>query len=132
VNDEVTLEQLERQWVAALLARDVTTLSALWSDGFIFTDPYGHSLSRDRCLAQIASGEIAFTRGDVLALHVRVIGDTGVVFAVIALAGQAGQFSYDGELSVVDVYQREGGQWRAVLSSGDHMRAIMAAARSNE
>src|SRR5687768_4872519 len=53
VNDEVTLEQLERQWVAALLARDVTTLSALWSDGFIFTDPYGHSLSRDRCLAQI-------------------------------------------------------------------------------
>jgi ketosteroid isomerase-like protein len=128
VTDEATLEELERQWVSALCTRDVETLASLWSDRFVFSDPYGRSLSRELCLAQVANGDIAFTRADIRSLHVRVFGDTGIVFGVILLDGQAGQRRYNGELSVVDVYQREGIRWRAVLSSGEHVSAAVAAA----
>jgi hypothetical protein len=58
MDDEQTLERLEREWVEALRVRDMATLERIWDDGFVFTDPGGNTLSREQCLAHLASGAL--------------------------------------------------------------------------
>lgn len=125
MDDDIRLRALEQNWVKALVARDVEMLASLWTDEFVFTDPHGNSLSRDRCLEGIASGEIAFTSAEVRSMHVRVLDDTGIVLGIIALDGQAGSHRYAGDYSFFDVYRRAGRDWRAVLSSGDYASGLV-------
>ncbi len=119
MNDEIALERLEREWVAALVRGDTATLERIWDSSFVFTDPRGQSLSRDDCLRDLASGALRIAKAEVRSLHCHAFGDTGVVLGTIALSGWSGAAAYDGEYSFVDVYSRRHGEWRAVLSSGD-------------
>ena len=125
MTDEQELEQLERDWVDALRRGDGDTLAQIWDRDFVFTDPRGHSLSRDACLHGIKAGALRITEADVRFVRAHVFGDTGVVVGTIALRGVAGTTAYDGDYSFVDVYARRQGQWRAVLSSGDIAGALI-------
>jgi ketosteroid isomerase-like protein len=126
MTDEQVLEQLERDWVDALRRGDGDTLDRIWDRAFVFTDPRGHSLSRDDCLRDIRAGALRMGEAEVRRLRVHVFGDTAVVVGTIALRGVAGTTAYDGEYSFVDVYARRQGQWRAVLSTGDVAGTLMA------
>lgn len=126
MTDEQVLEQLERDWVDALRRGDRDVLDRIWDRDFVFTDPRGQSLSRDDCLRDITGGALRMGEAEVRRLQAHVFGETGVVVGTIALRGVAGTTAYDGEYSFVDVYAWRQGQWRAVLSSGDVVRTLMA------
>jgi ketosteroid isomerase-like protein len=126
MNDEAILEQLEREWVDALTRGDAMALDRIWDDGFIFTDPSGRTLSRDECLSGLASGELKIESAEIRRIRVKVSGDTGVVLGFIALKGRARKLKYDGEYDFLDVYTKRDGKWRAVLSSGERAKQLLA------
>jgi ketosteroid isomerase-like protein len=126
MSDEHLLERLEREWVDALRRGDTEALDRIWDEGFVFTDPDGQSLSREQCLAAVASGSLTFESAEIRRMQARVFGDTGVVLGCITLHGQAGSRTYNGDYSFVDVYSKRGERWRAVLSSGDRARELLS------
>lgn len=126
MSDERVLEQMEREWVDALRRGDAEALGRIWDEKFVFTDPNGQSLSRDECLRGLASGALRLDDAELRRMQVQVFGDTGVVLGYVSLRGRAGKTSYEGEYSFVDVYSRQDGRWRAVLSSGDRVKPLMA------
>ena len=126
MDDATELERLERELVEALGRGDGEALARILDDAFVFTDPSGRSLSRDRCLEEIRRGELAFDEAELRSARARVFGETGVVVGSIWLRGRAGEMGYDGEYSFVDVYRKADGRWRAVLSSGDRAAPFVA------
>jgi ketosteroid isomerase-like protein len=126
MSDEAILEQLERDWVDALTRGDAAALDRIWDDGFIFTDPSGRTLSREECLSGLESGDLKIEVAEILRIRVKIAGDTGIVLGFIALKGRARQTQYDGEYDFLDVYARRDGRWRAVLSSGERAKQLLA------
>jgi ketosteroid isomerase-like protein len=126
MTDEELLERLEREWVEALRRGDAETLGRIWDDEFVFTDPGGRSLSREQCLRDLASGTLRLEHAELRRMRVQVFDLTGVVLGYISLRGRAGDTTYDGDYSFVDVYAKRGGRWRAVLSSGDRAKQMLA------
>jgi ketosteroid isomerase-like protein len=118
MDDARELERLEREWVDALRAGDSATLERIWDEEFVFTDPGGHTLSREECLRDLASGALSLEEASLRSLRVQVFGDTGVVLGYVTLVGKAGRTRYDGDYDFMDVYAKRDGRWRAVLSSG--------------
>jgi len=119
-NQEVatTIEQLEREWVTAIVKNDQATLSRLLSDDFVGTSPTAHIYHKKEALSDLQSGTYVVTSMNLDEVSANVYGDTAVAFT-----SQEEQSSYAGQdvsghYHYTDVWVRRDGQWHVVASHG--------------
>ena len=106
------LEQLNRDYVAAVQRSDVHRFKTLLSEDFLNSNPDGSLVDRARFLAQIARppGVRDLEARDV---RIRLLGDVAIIHARTSYTkadGSAGSGRY------TDIWQRRDGRWQCVAA----------------
>ena len=112
----MTLAQMERDWVDALVRRDAAVLQRIIADDWLETSWDGTSFDKAKAIADLSLATVVI---DPLKVHkVRVFGDVAIVTAgdteKSASVGDNGSAHY----VWTDVYLKRNGQWQIVSTQG--------------
>lgn len=111
---EAELARAEEALRAAMLAGDVTALSALIDDRLVFTGPDGTVIGKDQDLSAHASGVLKLTQIDLTEGQFHRVGDMVLATTKATLAGTFGDMTIDGTYAYSRLWSRASGQWRVV------------------
>jgi ketosteroid isomerase-like protein len=123
-DDEQQVKRLEEDLIEAFRRNDAAALAALMADDFVFTDPHGTSITKDRWLEDLASGAFAFESVEIEGMRVRLAGDAALVTGLVTLKARSRAGGYNGQFGVVDVYMKRAGRWQLALSTGEHAKLL--------
>lgn len=123
-DDEQQVSRLEQDLIEAFRSNDAATLERLMADDFVFTDPRGTSIAKDRWLEELASGAFAFESVEIEGVRVRMAGDSALVTGVVTLKARSPVGGHNGQFGVVDVYMKRAGRWQLALSTGEHAKLL--------
>jgi uncharacterized protein (TIGR02246 family) len=114
IRDEVN--RLNTQEVEALVHKDLKTLSHLWSDDFVVTNPLNKFVSKRDVIELIESNVLGFTSYDRQVEYVRLYGDTVIVAGreTVVWAGKMPNAGKTSHLRFTAVWMKQDGRWREV------------------
>ena len=108
---------LERAWVAAYLHGNLESFDRIWTNGFIFTFPFGRFASKEQELADIKSGELAFESLSTGGMSVRVYGKTAVMAGRFTMKGLYKGRDISGQYDYTNVLEKQPDEgWQIVAS----------------
>jgi ketosteroid isomerase-like protein len=110
--------QLEKDWVAAIISKDVGALDRLLASDFNGTSPTGSTFPKERAIEEIKAGAYSVEKMDLDEASVNVYGNTAVVFT-----SQQEKSKYDGKENsghyhFTNVWVKRDGKWQVVASHG--------------
>jgi ketosteroid isomerase-like protein len=108
------IENLESQWLKAVMQNDVATANRLLADDYLGINPDGTLETKADALAQQRSGTLKITRIEPENVKVRVYGDTAVVTSRVQVEGHNGDHDVSGQYHYTRVYSRRSGEWKIV------------------
>ena len=111
---EAELARAEETLRAAMLAGDVTALSALIDDRLVFTSPDGTVVNKDQDLSAHASSVLKLTEIDLTDGQFHPVGDMVLATTKATLAGTFGGMTIDGTYAYTRLWSRASGQWRVI------------------
>jgi ketosteroid isomerase-like protein len=123
-DDEQQVRRLEEDLIEAFRGNDAASLASLMADDFVFTDPLGTSITKDRWLEDLSSGAFAFESIEMEGMRVRLAGDAALVTGLVTLKARSRAGGYNGQFGVVDVYMKRAGRWQLALSTGEHAKLL--------
>lgn len=106
--------QMERDWAAAMVARDTARIEGIVASDWSLTDPMGQHMTREQALADLRSGALRFESTVPTDLKVTVYGDTAVVKGHTIDKGTYKGMDVSGKYAFTDVFVKRDGAWRAV------------------
>ena len=115
---EATIAQLERDWVAAIVKRDTTTLDRLLAEDFSGTSPTAHVYTKAMALDDLTDATYVVTSMDLDEISVNSYGDTAVAFTSQEEKSRYGGKDMGGHYHFTDVWMKRDGRWQAVASHG--------------
>jgi ketosteroid isomerase-like protein len=123
-DDEQEVMRLERELIAAFLEGDTSALDHILADDFIFTDPHSAPLTKTEWLEDLTSGHLTFESINIDDLQVSIHGDTALANGRVTMKAKSKQGGYSGQYHYTDVYVRQEGRWRAILSTARHAKNL--------
>ena len=115
---EATIAQLERDWVAAIVKRDTTTLDRLLAEDFSGTSPTAHVYTKAMALDDLTDATYVVTSMDLDEISVNSYGDTAVAFTSQEEKSRYAGKDIGGHYHFTDVWAKRDGRWQAVASHG--------------
>jgi len=117
--EATTRDEINRvniQEVEALLHNDLKTLSYLWSEGFVVTNPLNKFVSKPQVIALIESNVLAFTSYERHVEYMRIYGDTVIVAGdeTVVWAGKMPNAGKTSHLRFTSVWLKHEGRWQEV------------------
>ena len=113
---EKEVRQASADEVRALLAGDVKTLTRLWADDFIVTNPLNQLANRPQVLAMMTSGVLAFRSYDRQIEYLHAYGDVILVAGAetVVWAGAMPLAAKVSSLRFTALWMRRSGRWQEV------------------
>lgn len=103
-------------WADAIVANDAERIAAFMADEWVIVSESGIT-DRDTFLAYVTSGDLTHSAMRAITPpRIRVHGDTAVVTARITNTAHYGGDRFDADEWTTDVFVRQDGHWRCVLS----------------
>jgi ketosteroid isomerase-like protein len=120
------VEEVERQWAAAVERNDVEAIGRFLHAEFTFVNPRGQLLRRDEHLDDFRQKRTVFTKVELTEVRVRLYGDAAVVTSRPKITGfavtPAGKTTFDARPArFTDTLIRRDGKW---LSVARHMSLV--------
>ena len=109
-----TVEDLERELVAAIAKTDLATYDRLVADDYVVVDASGRDIPKAEVIASYRSGTRRYTNLEIFDLKGRVFGDTAIVAARTKGLRREGDRDVPNDVRYVRVYAKRDGRWRAV------------------
>ena len=120
---EQEFKDLDRGWVAAYLQGTTELFDRVWSDGFIFTFPFGRFTNKKQEIADIKSGALSFESLSTGNIKVKVYGSTAVMVGRLRIEGRYKDRDISGQYSYTNVLGRQRKEsWRIVASHAAHIK----------
>jgi ketosteroid isomerase-like protein len=117
MSEEQTVIQLEHELLNAFRAADTVALDRILADDFTFTDPHGAPATKAFWLNEISEERLVFDSIDLHDLDIKVIGDTALANGQLTMHARSKHGGYNGRYHYTDVYVKQDGRWRAILST---------------
>jgi ketosteroid isomerase-like protein len=113
------IAQLERDWVAAILAKDTATVDRLLVDDFIGTTNDARYDKADAIEdVQVGTHELL----ELDNIDVRVYGDSAVATMDQQEKSHHGSEDFSGHYLFTNFWVKQNGEWRAIASHGSRIR----------
>ena len=116
LSDQETLIQIERDWDAAFLRKDVAFIQTLLADEFIATYPDGTRGDRAKELALAAEFDQTIDSSTLDEFSVKVYRDTAVVLFTRRLVGPMQGVRTELTFRYMDVFVLREGRWQCVAT----------------
>jgi ketosteroid isomerase-like protein len=115
-SDVEEVAALERELIQAFVTGDTVVLDIVLADGFIFTDPQGPPIGKSQWILGLETGRFRFETVEIENLEVKIFGDTALANGRINIRA-AVNGSYNGSFHYTDVYVKQDGHWKVILST---------------
>jgi ketosteroid isomerase-like protein len=110
------LVALERASAQAFVRNDTDAIARHMAEDWTIITPEGNVLDRAAFLGLIKSGDLTHEAMEFTDMSVRVYGDTAVVTARATSKGQFKGHPFSELERSTDVFVKQGGQWKCVLT----------------
>jgi len=113
---ENELRSLNAQEVDALMHNDLKTLSRLWSDDFVVTNPLNKFVDKQQVVELIESKTLAFKSYDRQIEYIRIHDATAVVAGneTVVWAGKMPNAGKTSQVRFTAVWMKQKGRWQEV------------------
>jgi ketosteroid isomerase-like protein len=115
---EMTIAQLERDWVAAIVKNDTATIETLLADDFVGTSPTADTLTKQFALDDLKSGTYVVDSMVLDEISVNSYGDVAIAFSSQREKSRYQGKDTSGHYQFTDVWLKRDGQWRVIASHG--------------
>lgn len=112
--DVVAVENVDKEFNAALVAGDLNTLGRLYADTYVFTDPAGQVSSKSDVLSGLRTGAIKVVSQVTADVRVDVYGDTAVETGRLTSKAMRNGRDSGGSFRFTRVWVRHDGAWQTV------------------
>ena len=120
-----TITQLEKDWVAAIVKKDVATIDALLASDFNGTSPTGTTFPKTEAIEELKIGTYAvesMTMDEVTVnIYVNVYGNTAVSFTSQQEKSKLNGKDISGHYHFTNVWVKKDGKWQVVASHGSRL-----------
>ena len=113
------ITQLEREWVAAILAKDTAAIDRLLSEDFVGTTNDQKYYKTD-AVADVQTG--THESLELNDIEVRVFGNAAIATMSQNEKSRHEKEDFSGKYLFTNVWVKTGGEWRAVASHGSRIR----------
>jgi uncharacterized protein DUF4440/BON domain-containing protein len=111
---------LDRGWVAAYLQGSSELFDRIWTEGFLFTFPFGKYSNKKQEISNIDSGSVAFNSMSSDNLTVRVYGNTAVMAGDFKIQGRYEDRDISGQYGYTNVLKKRHDKlWQIVASQAN-------------
>jgi uncharacterized protein (TIGR02246 family) len=110
---EQVFRDLENQIAQAVMTRNASAMSSLFTSDYMSVGVSGRIRSRAEIIDASLSGQLAISKVQTGKITVRLYGDTAIVVGLITVFGKDGSKDISGQWAFTRVYQRESGKWVA-------------------
>ena len=121
---EQEFKDLDRGWVAAYLQGSADLFDRVWTDGFIFTFPFGQSANKQQEIADIKSGDLMFKSLSTDDYTVRFYGNTAVMAGRFRMKGRYKDRDISGQYSYSNVLGKHDECWQIVASHAHRLTTL--------
>jgi len=121
-NLDQEFKDLDRGWVAAYLQGDAELFNRIWTEGFVFTFPFGQFCNKAQEISNIESGTLLFESISSGNPTIKVYGDTAVMTGNFALKGNCEGRNISGLYTYTNVLGRQADDlWKIVASQANQL-----------
>jgi uncharacterized protein (TIGR02246 family) len=114
--DVETLKKLNADWITSYVTKDSATMSRIFADDLVLTNPGGTAMSKKEILNNLMSPDQQFLSTKVDTVDVRLFGNIGIINAKITGIIRANDKIITVRTCYMDVYQKREGRWYAVAA----------------
>jgi ketosteroid isomerase-like protein len=115
---EMEIRAAMAELARAFLTRDAAAIAAALDDDFTGSDPAGIVVSKERWVADVASGELVFTSIQSDEIELTHVDDESVrVRGQLTFAAHYSKSNYNGSFRYLGVYAKRGNRWKLLLST---------------
>ena len=114
--DVETLKKLNADWIASYVTKDSATMSRIFADDLVLTNPGGKAMSKKEILNGLMSPGQQFLSTKVDTVDVRLFGNIGIINAKITGIVKANDKTITVRTCYMDVYEKRKGRWYAVAA----------------
>jgi ketosteroid isomerase-like protein len=116
-NDAETLKKLNADWIASYVTKDTVTMSRIFADDLVLTNPAGKIFYKQDILKGVMSPGQQFISSKVDTVSVRLLGtNVGVINAQVTGTVKANGETSTFRTNYMDVYEKRHGRWYAVAA----------------
>jgi ketosteroid isomerase-like protein len=108
--------EIEKAWSRAVATNDMQGMDEFTADDWVIVQTTGAVTTKAGFIAAVKSGDLVHTGLTVDADMVRVYGDTAVVSGIARSSGTWKGQSFSTHERSTDIFIRQGGRWRCVLT----------------
>ena len=117
MNDTVEeLTRLEEDWGRAMVQNDAEAIGRFMADDWVIIGPDGSMSDKATFLALVKSGDLTHDVMEADDIKVRVYGESAVLTMRAVSGGQYRGQAFRSVERVSDVYVKQAGEWRCVLT----------------
>jgi ketosteroid isomerase-like protein len=108
--DEV--RKAEKDWAAAVVARDYDALTQILGDQLVYAHSTGVVESKSEYLGKLRSGAQRYDGIEHSSTIVRAYANAAVAHSKVRMRGQSGSEAFDNQLMMMHLWVKQGGKWR--------------------
>ena len=110
------IRKLEEEFGKAMIQNDAEAIGRFLADDWIIIDADGGIIDRARFLGVIKSGALTHQAMDSTDMRIRIYANTATVTALTTSTGKYMGQEFKTQERATDVFVKENGQWRCVIS----------------
>lgn len=122
-DDAATLTGMEAKWTDAFLKHDAAYVSSITADDWSGFDPDGKRETRASMLAHVKDPKAVTKAAHNHGVEVKLFGDLAIVQGYETETSSYGPKNTSGTYYWTDVFQKQGGQWKAIRSQTARAKA---------
>ena len=108
------IENLDKTWSTAILAKDSATLDRLLDNDLVYAHASGAVDSKQEYLDKIKSGRQLYKSFEQRKVSVRMHGDAAVTQSWARVTGVNPQGVFDDKIMLLHVWMKKNGAWRLI------------------
>jgi uncharacterized protein (TIGR02246 family) len=112
--DADEIKKLNAEWIASYVTRDTATMSKIFADDIILTNPSGKTFHKKDMLKGTMAQEFVSTKVDTAS--VRLFGNIGIINAEITGVLKTANGTTTVRTDYMDVYEKRKGRWYCVAA----------------
>ena len=110
--DRASIEQLDKNWVKAVLAKDFAALDRMYTDDIVYAHASGVVDTKASYMEKVKSGKQVYKAMDQRKVSVRLHGDAAITHSWMRVTGVNAQGPFDDKVMMVHLWVMKNGQWR--------------------
>jgi uncharacterized protein (TIGR02246 family) len=115
--DAAILKKLNADWIASYVTRDTATMSRVFADDLVLTNPSGKTFHKQDILKGVMSQGQQILTSKVDTVSARLFGTSiGIINAEITVSAKVNDETSTVRTNYMDVYEKRRGRWYAVAA----------------